>query len=42
MHLPHQTTNDGSPEHRKLTNEKQTYFINKWQKKNANLLKYIK
>ena len=42
MHLPHQTTNDGSPEHMKLNNEKQEYFLKKWQKMNPELLKYIK
>jgi O-antigen biosynthesis protein len=42
MHLPHQTTNAGSPEHRKLTNQKQEYFTKKWKKQNPDLLKYIK
>lgn len=42
MHLPHQTTKSGSSNHRKLTNEKQKYFTEKWKKENPDLLKYIK
>ena len=42
MHLPHQTTKDGSDAHIKLTQEKYEYFKKKKKEKNPNLLKYIK
>lgn len=42
IHLPHQTTNAGSAEHKKLIKDKKNYFIEKWEKKNPNLLKYTK
>ena len=42
IHLPHQTTNAGSAEHKKLIRDKKTYFVDKWQKMNPKLLKYIK
>lgn len=43
MHLPHQTTKSGSDNHRKLMEQKQKYFTDKWTKENASLLKkYIK
>lgn len=42
IHLPHQTTNSGSEAHRNLLLEKRDYFVEKWQKENPDLLKYIK
>lgn len=42
IHLPHQTTNAGSPEHKTLIKDKKTYFVNKWEKLNPTLLKYTK
>ncbi len=42
IHLPHQTTNAGSAEHKKLIKDKKTYFVNKWEKLNPSLLKYTK
>jgi GT2 family glycosyltransferase len=42
VHLPHQTTNAGSEEHKKLTNKNQKYFTQKWKKINSKLLKYTK
>lgn len=41
IHLPHQTTNAGSEAHKSLTREKRDYFIDKWKKKNPDLLKYM-
>lgn len=42
IHLPHQTTNAGSEEHKNLANQKRDYFTNKWKKINPKLLKYLK
>ena len=42
IHLPHQTTKNGSKGHRLLVNEKGEYFSAKWKQKNPELLKYIK
>lgn len=36
-HLPHQTTNSGSIEHKKLLQRNGKYFINKWKEKNLAL-----
>ena len=42
-HLPHQTTKSGTSAHDKLIYNKGTYFINKWNKINKNLIfKYRK
>ena len=41
-HLPHQSTKAGSSEHEKLILEKGNYFVNKWKKKNPDLLNYKK
>ena len=40
MHLPHQTTKSGSPQHTELMNRNGTYFYEKWKKKNPKLLEY--
>lgn len=43
IHLPHQTTHDGSSEHKKLVLEKKEYFKSKWMSENADLLsKWVK
>ena len=44
IHLPHQTTlADGTDSHKKMYDERQEYFMNKWKEKNKKLLKlYIK
>lgn len=39
IHLPHQTTKDGSEAHTKVLLEKREYFKNKWIDKNPDLLK---
>ena len=39
IHLPHQTTKDGSDAHAKILLEKRKYFKNKWINKNPDLLK---
>lgn len=39
-HLPHQTTNSGSPEHTALMERNGTYFIQKWSQLNPALLNY--
>jgi len=41
-HIPHQTTKAGSSDHDKLILEKGNYFVDKWKKKNPNLLNYKK
>ena len=41
-HIPHQTTKAGSSEHDKLILEKGNYFVDKWKKKNPDLLNYKK
>lgn len=42
-HLPHQTTKSGTKAHEELIYKKGTYFIQKWIKKDRNLItKYIK
>ena len=41
-HLPHQTTKSGSKAHEILIKEKGDYFVNKWNLKNKDLLKYVK
>lgn len=40
MHLPHQTTKSGSPQHSKLMEKNGNYFYEKWNRKNPKLLKY--
>ncbi len=40
MHLPHQTTKSGSPQHTELMNRNGTYFYEKWKEKNPKLLEY--
>lgn len=42
IHLPHQTTKDGSDAHRELTRKKQMYFSEKWEKENPGLFLYKK
>ena len=39
IHLPHQTTKDGTDAHTKILLEKREYFKNKWMDKNPDLLK---
>lgn len=40
LHLPHQTTNAGSRNHKILMERNGAYFAKKWQKENPELLKY--
>lgn len=40
MHLPHQTTNSGSKQHSALMKRNGDYFMQKWEQKNPELLKY--
>ena len=41
-HNPHQTTKSGSEKHKKLIKKNGLYFVNKWKKIDAKLLKYCK
>jgi len=44
-HLPHQTTKSGTSSHEQMIKEKGEYFVNKWERKNSDLLtnkKHIK
>lgn len=42
MHLPHQTTKSGTDGHKKLLDEKQSYFTAKWRRLDPKLLDYVK
>ena len=41
MHLPHQTTESGSKKHTELFNRNSEYFLEKWKKKNPELVEKV-